>query len=315
MLDRQESERFDCLWTMEDETWDAKEIHGRVMEKINGENSSKRKWRKKSLIVLLAAVIAVMGTISFGAERDWDIQFAEFIGADAMMPDLPGGYKEIGVSQTVDGVTVTITKSIGDRQSQWIQMDTTMKWCGENPEKAYFADFHVEAKDAGYGGMTATPFEQEGKVSYLIEMVSCEGINHSVMEFRGVTETGAEFYLQWKNYYTANTVKYYPMKWIEEMGDRSTAEKYILYCMDVTPISIKIKALGRPNFLRPEGSPAVFPQIESIQLKSGEVITLDGYRVAGHNSSGKMESYLPLIGIASGYDISSVTVSGTEIEL
>jgi len=324
MLDRQESERFDCLWTMEDEIWDAKEIHGKVMGKINGETSSKRKWRKKSLIVLLAAVIAVMGTISFGAERDWDIQFAEFIGADAMMADLPGGYKEIDVSQTVDDITLTVSKSIGDQNSQWIQVDTNLPFKGKDEAWEIFESLSVEpVKMMAFGAMVM-PFDSEGQLAFLVEIQDGEKINREEMKLEAELHSGGVFDIQWKNYYAENTTVSHPMKMIDVSSNAGQYNVFI-YEAAVSPVSVKVKGWTMPEFgEQRENEYRRAIHIEAVTLNTGEVVEIDKANLAAigsWSSMGKIDCYVPLASADAeartidGNEIISVTVSGTEIVL
>ena len=324
MLDRRESERFDCLWTMEDETWDAKEIHGKVMEKINGEISPKRTWRKKSLVVLLAAVIAVMGTISFGAERDWDIQFAEFIGAEAMMADLSGGYKEIDVSQTVDGITLTVSKSIGDQNSQWIQVDTNLPFKGKDEAWEIFESLSVKPVEMIPFAVMTMPFDANGKLAFLVEVLDGEKINREEMKLEAELHSGGVFDIQWKNYYAENTKISRPMKMID-VSSNAGQYKVFIYEAAVSPVSVKVKGWTMPEFgEKRENEYRRAIHIEAVTLKTGEVVGIHKTNLAtigDWSSMGKIDCYVPLASADAeartidGNEIISVTVSGTEIVL
>ncbi len=325
MLDRREAERFDRLWMTEDEVWDADAVCANAMGKINGETSPKRTWRKKSLIVLLAAVITVMGTVSFGAERDWDIQFAEFLGAENVMTDLPGGYKEIGVNQTVEGITLTVSKSIGDANSQWIQVDTDLPFTGKYEAWEIFESLSVKPVKIMPFAAMVMPFDAEGQLAFLVEIQDGEKLNRAEMKLEAELHSGGKFDIQWKNYYAENTAVSHPMK-IIDVSSNAGKYKVFIYEAAVSPVSIKVKGWTMPNFATPredEYQRAI--HIEAVTLNTGEVLDFAEFganNLAGTSSNGKLECYVPLANghyeearVINGSEIVSVTVSGTEIVL
>lgn len=324
MLNRQEAEHFDRLWISEDENWDADAVCAKTLEKINAETFPKRTWRKKSLIVLLAAVIAVMGTISFGAERDWDIQFAEFIGAETMMADLPGGYKEIGVSQTINGITLTVSKSIGDQNSQWIQVDTNLPFKGKEEAWEIFESLSVKPVEMIPFAVMTMPFDAEGQLAFLVEILDGEKINREEMKLEAKLHSGGVFHIQWQNYYAENTKFSRPLKVID-VTSNAGQYKVFVYEAAVSPVSVKVKGWTMPEFGKQRENAyrrAIY--IEEVTLNTGEVVAIHKTNlstIGDWSSMGKIDCYVPLASADSeartidGNEIISVTVSGTEIVL
>lgn len=325
MLDRELANRFDVVWVENDQTWNPSDVQKRAIDKLHAEQPNTRRIRKRTFVVLAAAIIAVMGTFSFASERDWDIQFAELIGTENVMADLPGGYKEISESQTVDGITLTVSKSIGDQNSQWIQVDTNLPFVGENEAWEIFESLRAEPVEPQPHGMMVLPFDAEGQLAFLVEILDAEKINRAEMKLEANLQDGGEFYITWKNYYAENTTVSHPMKVITV---ESNAGKYpvLIYETAVSPVSVKVKGWTWPNFrvLREDEYNRAI-HIEAVTLRTGEVITIADAvlpNISGTSSTGKLDCYVPL---ASGYsdetrrvdgsEIVSITISGEEIRL
>ena len=325
MLDRKHAERFDDIWIEQDDEWDAEGLKTRTLKKLHDEQPVKRRWRKKTMMVMLAAIIAVMGTISFGADRDWDIRFAEFIGASEVMTDLPGGYKAIGERQTVDGITLTVAKSIGDQNSQWIQVDTNLPFEGKYEAWEIFAAVDVEFLSGikAFGTMVL-PFDADGELAFLVEILDAEGINRAEMELSAELKDGGRFNIKWKNYYAENTHTFHPMK-VFSASSKAGEYKVMLDEISISPVSIRAKGWTMPEFgeRRTDGYvPSI--HVDSVTLQTGEVVDIAKANLAtisGWSSVGNLDCYVPLASASeeartiNGNDIVSVIISGEEFIL
>lgn len=333
MLDRKQAERFDQIWVNEGEEWDKERVKERTLAKLHGETvvasatvngeispkfAPKKSHRKKTMLVLLAAIIAIMGTFTYGAERDWDVRFAEQLGLSDVMIDLPGGYKKIDVSQTSGDITLTVAQSIGDKSSQWIEIDTNLPWEGAEEAWDIFEHLDVHAYDGDSmiaGGNTVEPFEANDKLSFRVYMEGYDGINKANMLIKANTFNGETFELKWKNYYASNARVNHPLTKVMLSVENGTDLMAYITKVEVTPVSLRVEAWTNPLGGDVDVENVEHLSIESITLKNGTVMEVDRFDVGGVNGSGFLDVFLSLADIASGNDIASITISGVEIQL
>lgn len=237
--------------------------------------SSGVRFRRK-FVVLVAAAVMMFSMVAFARANDWDIEFLSAIGLNGAMEELEGGYVEIGESDTSDGITITATKSIGDKNNQWIQLDTDVPWTiGEDGYYSFEdVEFEFNKSIGKVGGHSEIWFSynNDGKVSFLIEvnakdinrlqvnitikkLYQCEDVNEEDEQTLISDET---WELCWKNYYSPNTVTKYPMATIDDL---------VINKIELSPISIRVEAVGKYS---QEDSERL--NVEQITLDDGTVI-------------------------------------------
>ncbi len=105
-----------------------------------------RRRRKLFRVALIAACIAVLlfGTFVAAANVIYDVRFTQLIGVEGTMTKLENGYFQIGLSKTIDDLTVTVVDAIGDARIQWVEIQTNRKLADGTPdgwlEKAFTDD-------------------------------------------------------------------------------------------------------------------------------------------------------------------------------
>ena len=106
----------------------------------------RRAWR----IALVAAALAVLllGTFVATARIVYDVRFLQLIGLESTMEELDNGYYQIGLSKTIDDVTVTVVDAIGDAGRQWVEIETDIPAeefeTGKCPEELGPTHFYIE---------------------------------------------------------------------------------------------------------------------------------------------------------------------------
>lgn len=318
-MNRYEADQLDTVWTTYTEDWDKEAVHQRAMTKINGDTSSKKRgMRKRTFVVMLAAVIMIMGTFTFGAERDWDIRFAEHIGLGDVMTDLPGGWKAIDASQTSGSVTLTVSQAIGDKNSQWVQIDSSLPWEGADAAWETFdtLDLHVYDGSGIITGASSTEvFSNDGNLSFLIYMVGYEGIHRAEMVLTANTFSGETFTIKWQNYYAANAETTRPFKKVILHEEDRIDLPCIITKIEVTPVSLNLKAWANPFSKAFDSSESAHLTVDAVILEDGTVINVDGFDVAGMKSSGMLDCFISLVGIADGSRIKAINIGGKTLEL
>lgn len=95
-----------------------------------------RRRRKVLRVALVAACIAVLlfGTFVAAANVIYDVRFTQLIGVDGTMTELENGYFQIGLSKTIDDLTVTVVDAIGDARVQWVEIRTNRKLADGTPD-------------------------------------------------------------------------------------------------------------------------------------------------------------------------------------
>ncbi|MBO4652417.1 MAG: DUF4179 domain-containing protein [Lachnospiraceae bacterium] len=95
-----------------------------------------RRRRKVLRVALVAACIAVLlfGTFVAAANVIYDVRFTQLIGVEGTMTELENGYFQIGLSKTIDDLTVTVVDAIGDARVQWVEIRTNRKLADGTPD-------------------------------------------------------------------------------------------------------------------------------------------------------------------------------------
>lgn len=239
---------------------------------------------KRRVVLLVAVFVLMIGMMSFAKEHDWDIQMADKLGISDAMEQLDGGYMNVGVSDTVDDITLTASQLIGDKNCMWVQLDTNVPWAaGENGYYIFddsVMDCYHQPSRSLPGGITYYSYDNNGLVSFMLEFSDFSDINRATVDlwFRTLvmyepTEDGheietvicdGEWKLKWDNYYTANTVKknFFRIVTLKGEGEQLTC---IIREVEVSPVSIQIKGMKNPG-LRTNSAFAI---LDSVILEDG----------------------------------------------
>ena len=310
-----------------------------VSEKIHDGNFTKRNYRKKAkkvFIVLAAAVMTLLGTVSVAMEKyDLDIHMAETLGLSGVMPLLPDGSIYIGVSDTDAGVILTATEAIGDKFNQWIKIETNIPW---KEGKEYYFDHtwnHAYKTDsiAENGGYVIYCYEDEGMVAFMQNFVQYDAINrsHIELELGKLMECNAysddpdyeqeesvyadgTWNLSWDNYYAANTKVKYPMKLITSENSKGDKLKVLVYHVEISPVSIQLNALALDSERRADTKTLT---IESLILKDGTVICCENTGGGGCKNGLLLDKYLSFyeVGLKNLSEVEAITIGGERIKL
>lgn len=231
---------------------------------------SKHRFNKRKFVVLLVAAVMMFSMVVYARANDWDIEFAKLIGLNGAMEELEGGYVKIGESVTEGDITITAVQSIGDKNNQWIQFDTSIPW--EVGEEGYyvFGDIEIElsklfGRAEGCSAMWYC-YNNNGNVSLLLQL-SKKDINRlnvsitlkELYQYDGMNEdeeetlvSGETWEFKWKNYYAANTITRHPKEKINN---------FTIDTIEVTPISLRVEATGSGIL-----------KVEQIKLEDGTII-------------------------------------------
>ena len=161
-----------------------------VEEAAVSEPSGKRFIRRRiGRFVLVAAALAVLllGTFVATARIVYDVRFLQLIGLESTMKELDNGYYQIGLSKTIDDVTVTVVDAIGDAGRQWVEIETDIpaeeSEAGKCPEEPGPTHFYIELYEtnwltAAFSGIDCTQrYERE------LKAVMPEGHSASLTSF------------------------------------------------------------------------------------------------------------------------------------
>ena len=115
-----------------------------------------RRRRKALRVALVAACIAVLlfGTFVAAANVIYDVRFTQLIGVEGTMTELKSGYFQIGLSKTIDDLTVTVVDAIGDVRVQWVEIRTNRRLVDGTPD-GWLEDNFTD--DGLYAGTPAMP--------------------------------------------------------------------------------------------------------------------------------------------------------------
>lgn len=287
------------------------------------QNSHKNRYRrlrtKRAWIVLVAAAVLMLGTVVYGRSRDWDIEMAEFLGLSGVMPQLENGYVEINQTDKADDMTITITQAIGDKYTQWIEIDTNIPW--ELQEEGYYVCYysfyvypqrwgtgiqgkHVVGGISIDGGSTCGSFQKNGMVCFLLNAEGYKGINRSFIDLHisriskyesmgddeeEISVCEQEFDFAWKNTYGANTKTYHTNRIVElERSDGKSSFFCRVKKLELSPVSLSVEGT-----LLDKKTDRSFLYVDAVTLKDGTVITYDKeFSTAGVRSNKKMDMCL-----------------------
>ena len=310
------------------------EKESKVQQKLNSEEKLKlgKRIKKRRLAFLLAAVLTFSILTAFAWENEWDILLGQYVGLEPEAAvQVAGGSISIEESDTQSGMTVTAVSAIGDQNSQYIRIDTDYPCdlvAQDGTEQAcYLFDkisilIHDRKSDSGVTKSFASvmmPFNNEGKLSFWLELVNCSGINRdyitvNVQDLYGLTTDGEYeqdqllvegcWTLEWKNYYHVDSRKYYPLK---NVGDEEF--DCLLTSVEITPISIRLHGYG---YSRENQDFSV----EKIVMEDGTVYELDSENGGSVSNNFERESYVTIRQIGEVLDpkqVRSVFVRGQEI--
>ena len=310
------------------------EKESKVQQKLNSEEKLKlgKRIKKRRLAFLLAAVLTFSILTAFAWENEWDILLGQYVGLEPEAAvQVAGGSISIEESDTQSGMTVTAVSAIGDQNNQYIRIDTDYP-CDliaqdGTGQACYLFDkssilIHDRKSDSGVTKSFASvmmPFNNEGKLSFWLELVNCSGINRdyitvNVQDLYGLTTDGEYeqdqllvegcWTLEWKNYYRVDSRKYYPLK---NVGDEEF--DCLLTSVEITPISIRLHGYG---YSRENQDFSV----EKIVMEDGTVYELDSENGGGVSNNFERESYVTIrqIGeVLNPKQVRSVFVRGQEI--
>lgn len=319
------------------------EMEKEMVSKGQGEEKSGNKsvhFGRKRLVILIVAAVMMLGMVAFAKENDWDIEMAEILGLSGVMEELDGGYVKIGVSDIADGITVTATQGIGDQNSMWVQLDTDLKW--DVGEEGYYlfdvADAHWYKKDwyKGYdiltGGHQMYSYNNNGTVSFMWYFTAYEDINRARIEIilgelrayetladddEGYIVSDGSWKLEWENCYASNTVSVRPYKKVTAQSEDSSRKiDCVVSEIEISPVSMQVKAWKSPLEDIGRSGDVVYLSVDSITLKDGTEIILDGWSSA-ETSNFKMDCFFDFDDLRSVDigEIDYITVGGKDIQI
>lgn len=257
-----------------------KRVRNHIKPAVDLKNISipKKKRNLKPVMALIAAAIAIAGAAaSTTAFKTWDLRLANFWGADnKSIDDTENAYEIPMVSETVNGVTVTVEQAIFDNDSLYVLYDVTLPEGTQANERYTFENFGIdtgalENEDAiatikntviDYNDKTITfLLRQTGLIKsktnktaalYLSNLGYYDSQNP---EFHTVAE--GDWCLKWKPEWQSAGYSYIPEKPIY-FGAESKLESFT-----VSPFAATVKVRGE----------AVLGSIKiKLCLKSGETI-------------------------------------------
>lgn len=319
------------------------EMENEMVSEGQGEEKSGNKsvhFGRKRLVILIVAAVMMLGMVAFAKDNDWDIEMAEMLGLSGVMEELDGGYVKIGVSDTSNDITVTATQGIGDQNSMWVQLDTDLKW--DVGEEGYYlfdvADAHWYKKDwyKGYdiltGGHQMYSYNNNGMVSFMWYFTAYEDINRARIEIilgelrayetladddEGYIVSDGSWKLEWENCYASNTVSIRPYKKVTAQSEDSSRKiDCVVSEIEISPVSMQVKAWKSPLKDIGRAGDVVYLSVDSITLKDGTEIILDGWSSAG-TSNFKMDCFLDFDNMRS-IDIDEIdyiTIGGKDIQI
>lgn len=300
-------------------------------ETIHKSTPKRKRIKKKRLFLILAAAVMMFGSVvSASRYYDLDIRLEKMVGSSNVMKDLSGGFVEVGVSDTDDNITITATQAIGDKNSQWIVLDTNIPWTVG--EEGYYMiadtnfDFSKRRNQATETcGYYVEPYNNNGLVSFLVS-AEVEGINRLyvslncqtiMVEYEGgerhVVSDGS-WKLEWKNKYTGNAHTIYPMKMAEFKDDKGNSFTGLVYKIEFSPLIIRAEIVKNP--MEKSNTQLENIEITSVTLKDGTVLPARMSQSGSSNNTFLDTSIsYESMGKVNLSEVETITVGGVEIEL
>ena len=123
---------------------------------VDPPRSTFRPRRRALRVALIAACVAALlfGTFVAAANVIYDVRFTQLIGVEGTMTELKSGYFQIGLSKTIDDLTVTVVDAIGDVRVQWVEIRTNRRLVDGTPD-GWLEDNFTD--DGLYAGTPAMP--------------------------------------------------------------------------------------------------------------------------------------------------------------
>lgn len=300
-----------------------KRVRNHIKPAVDLENISlpKKKRNLKSVIVLIAAAIAVIGAASSTtAFKAWDIRLANFWGANNnSINDTENAYEIPMISEKINGVTITVEQAIFDSDSMYVLYEVTLPDGVQANEQYTFENYGIETGDLeekstiatikntviDYNDKTVTfLLQQTGTIKleanktaalYLSNLGYYDNQNP---EFHTVAE--GDWNLEWKPEWESVGRTYQPEEPIY-FGAGSTLESFT-----VSPFAATVKVRGT----------AVLGSIKiKLCLKSGETMTYepsDGKSTNIYNGDLSFV-YFPFEHVISFDDIDDIYVNGIKM--
>lgn len=301
----------------------------------------KKRMTMKRFAAILLAGILLFGMTAYGAEKnEWDIAIVDYMGINnADTVQLKGGEVEIGATDTSNGVTFQAVTSVGDKNSVYIRIDTDYILPESFDQRTDYIlpeNHSINIKGGAYKpfvdyGATFGYFDNNGKLSFMMLISNCEGINKKNISismtdlylYHDLNATDkdkvaekslvckGEWTLSWKYYYRSNVRIYHPMKLIKSAGDTCLVTK-----LEISPISIRAQAVKNPKEGSTESSRLL---INKITMKDGSVIEFDPDSTSGGcRDNTFLNGYRDVLEMHQAItpsEVHSITIGDTEIIL
>lgn len=246
-----------------------------VLEKIRKETKGyHRHFSRRAMLVFIAAAVLALGTVAVAAENGgkW---LTQLLGFSQRTEQLEGGFVSINKSAECNGITITASQAIGDKNCQWIELDTNVLW---SERKETYEDFDVKALaylngKACEDGTQYTSFYKKGEyLSIIVCLQEVENINEATIKVkvkgkRWLVQNDRDgiWKLSWKNNYKANVRTVVPKEPVEITESDGTKSLVHIDKIDISPISIRIKI---------HGDCVVAPELQSITFKDKSVMKI-----------------------------------------
>lgn len=316
--------------------FDSSTVRAMALDKLN----MRPKNRRMKTVVLAAALICVFSMVTVAAAGEFDVQFSRLLGLSSVMESLEDGYMRIDRTCEDRGTKVTVSKSIGDKYSQWIQIDTDIPWEAGEDQYYMFSDigFYVyrapltvrieENRMKGPGQQFVRPlsggshlwgFENNGFVSFMIYAMDYENLSSAIVEFkaegivlydnegRDIKKYEGSFEFMWRNCYEEN-IRKGETGVLKAEDSEGNKVKVKINSLEISPVSVRIS--GRAY------TKADIPlEIEYFVLGDGKRIAGVQTTAQGHGSFGCAEWFYSLenmvkSGSVNGNEIAAVVIGG-----
>lgn len=309
------------------------ETQNYVVEFPAKKKTRKRINRKKIFIILAAAVMMFGTVVSASQYYDLDIRLQKMIGSSEVMKDLSGGFVQIGVSDTDKDVTVTATQAIGDKNSQWIILDTNIPWEAGKEGYYMFENFNIlfykKTQTPKPGGYSVESYNNNGFVSFFIS-AEIQNINRlsvcfsmdKILEYDSVEDdvedgrmvSDGSWKLGWKNKYAANAKVSYPMKTVDFSTENGTNFSALIYKIEYSPLNIRVEMIKNPK--KQVSTQLEDAEITSVTLKDGTVVPAQASQGGSYNNTFLYTSIsFESMGKINLEEVKSITIGGEEIGL
>lgn len=295
--------------------------------------NGKRIKRKKIAVILVAAVMMFGSVVSASQYYDLDIRLEKMIGSGEVMKDLPGGFVQVGVSDTDKKVTLEATQTIGDKNSQWIVLDTNIPWKAGKDGYYMFENmnllFYKNSQKPEPGGYSVESYNNNGFVSFFVS-AEVKDINRlsvciecsSILEYDSLEDDAKDgrvvsdgnWKLEWKNRYTGNANITYPMEMVEIFSENGTSFSALVYKIEHSPLNIRVEMIKNPT--TKSSTQMELIEIASVTLKDGTIVPANVSQSGSSNNTFLHTSIsFESMGKINLEEVKSIRIGGEEIEL